>query len=159
MTPSLHQSSKIHLIRTYDLSIATSDSMIHPRATSLLPFHQPLQTHLDAFHFFPLLPPAAASFFAKATHHISQILLFYFNSQRIAKIAADLSRFTAPHKHTFGLFLAHYSRLLLFRPRKFGTRLLKTPWAISLLFLFPSWEGGIWRAKRMVSDCSVSGGS
>ena len=157
MTPSLHQSSRVHLIRTHDLSIATGDSMIHPRPPSLLPFHQPLQTLLNAFHFFALLPPPAltASFFARATHHISPTILSLFNSQRIAKVAADLSRFTAPDKHTFGLFLTHYSRLLLFRPRKFGARLLKTPWAISLLFLFPSSKGENWRAKRRLSDCSV----
>ena len=93
MTPSLHQSSKVHLVRTHDLSIATSDSMIHSQPSSLLHFHQP-----NAFHFFPLLPPAAlaASFFARATHHISRIILSHFKSQRIAKIAADLSRFMTP---------------------------------------------------------------
>ena len=101
--------------------------MIHRRPCSLPPFRQPLQTLLDALHFFPLLPPAApaASFFAKATRHISRILPSIFNSKRDAKIAADLSRFKAPHKHTFGLFLTHYSCLLLFRPRELGTRLLK----------------------------------
>ena len=63
----------------------------------------------------------------KLTHHISRILLSHFISRRIAKIAADPSRFTAPTKHTFGLFLTHYRRLLLLRPRELGTRLLKTP--------------------------------
>lgn len=38
--------------------------------------------------------------------------------------------------HTFGLFLTHYSRLLLFGTLELGTRLLETPWLCQSLFPF-----------------------
>ena len=128
MTPSLHQSSKVHLIWTHDLSIATSEPMIHPRPSSLPHFHQPF---LDRW----------ASFLPTATTTGTSSFLFrksYTSNQPNPPFQFQLSTYCqdrdrslslhGSHKHTFRLFLTHYSRLLFFRPRELGTRLLKTPW-------------------------------
>lgn len=93
--------------------------------------NSPLQTHLVPPHFFPLPLAAALSFLAKATRSSA----WSFHLPALAVLPRGcMYHLPSPLPHTFGLFLSHYSRLLLLGTLELGTRLLRTPWPYQYLF-------------------------
>ena len=99
----------------------------HDRSWTILIFPSSgylLQTSVVNPYFFPSPAAAAPSFLAKAT--VVSASSFFRPARGL--LPRGWLTLALPFSHTFGLFLAHYSRLLLFGALEFGARLLKAPW-------------------------------
>lgn len=123
--PRRHQSFGLHLVRTHDRSIAASKQTPDPSLVILssptpTSFCRSLLTHFIFSHHHHHQP-----LFSQKLHIASAKSFFLPFSSRLVLTPS----------HTFGLFLTHNRRLLLFGTLELGTRLLNDAIAVSVPYL------------------------